>query len=315
MTRELLILRHGKAALGNGLKDFDRPLKDKGKRDIQRIGVWLQGNDVLPDATVASPAERALVTAQKSLKAAGTDTNSLTRDERIYEAGRKDLLDVVGGFIDGPGRVMVVGHNPGLEGLVAYLARERAHLAPGMLARLSMPDDWGGLEEGCARLLDLVDPSGLPRKFPFPRAGAAEMRDRPAYYYTQSSVIPFRWNGDQLQVLVIASSKKKHWVVPKGIKDPGHTPQESAAKEAWEEAGVEGRVLDEPLGEYDYDKWGATCTCVVYPMEVTKVIPEEEWEENHRGRLWVTPEEAAGHLKQPALKPLVLNLAARLGRS
>lgn len=313
MTRELLILRHGKADSGSGMTDFERPLKDKGKRDIQRIGVWLQEREALPDTTVASPAERALVTAQKSLKAAGMSTDALSKDKRIYEASRNTLLDIVANFSDNPGRVMLVGHNPGLSSLVGYLAGPFMGLAPGMLARLAMPADWRNLDGGCARLLDLVDPSTLPRKFPFPHAGASEYRDRPAYYYTQSSVIPFRQNGNRLEILVIESSKKKHWVVPKGIKDPGLSPQESAAKEAWEEAGVEGRVLDQPLGEYVYDKWGSTCTCTVYPMEVTKVIPEAEWEESHRGRRWVTPEQASEHLKQEALKDLVLDLAAKLG--
>jgi phosphohistidine phosphatase len=99
------------------------------------------------------------------------------------------------------------------------------------------------------------------------------------------------------QILVISSSKKKHFVVPKGIKEPGLTPQASAAKEAREEAGVEGRVGDDPVGSYTYGKWGSTCTVDVYPMEVTEVLPEEEWEERYRGRQWISPEQAVGRLK------------------
>jgi phosphohistidine phosphatase len=47
-------------------------------------------------------------------------------------------------------------------------------------------------------------------------------------------------------------------------------------------------------------------------MKVTRVIPEEEWEESHRGRQWVTPEKAANELKQRELEPLVKKLAATL---
>jgi len=101
-------------------------------------------------------------------------------------------------------------------------------------------------------------------------------------------------------------------VVPKGIKEPGMSPQESAAEEAREEAGVEGVVGDEPLGSYVYEKWGAATTCHVYPMEVTRELAYEEWEENHRQRTWVTPQQAAAQLRQPQLGPMVEALAARL---
>ena len=175
-----------------------------------------------------------------------------------------------------------------------------------------MPADWKTLIAGCAQLVSITRPGTLPKKFPFPGPDGKELRDRPAYYYTQSSVIPYRIRDGEAEILVIASSKKHHLVVPKGIKDPGLSPRESAAKEAWEEAGIEGKVADTVLGSYHCDKWGATCTVDVYAMEVTRVIPEEEWQESHRGRQWVSPEKAARQLKQEELRPLVKKLAASL---
>ncbi len=315
MTRELLILRHGKADAWTGGKDFDRPLTNGGKRDVQRVGVWLQGRDALPDATVTSPAERAQTTAEKCLKAGGGNTNGMTTDGRVYEASRDTLLDVLAGFPDGPGRLMLVGHNPGVEALASHLSGIPAGMAPGFLVRLEMPDDWSDLKRNAATLMEIVNPDDLPIQFPYPAPGAEDLRPRPAYYYKQSSVIPYRWHEGQLQILVISSSKQKHWVIPKGIKDPGMSPQDSAAKEAFEEAGVEGRVWNDAIGGYTYDKWGATCKCTVYPMEVTRTIPEAEWEESHRERLWVTPEQAAGRLKQSALRCFVIDLAALLNDS
>ena len=47
-------------------------------------------------------------------------------------------------------------------------------------------------------------------------------------------------------------------------------------------------------------------------MKVTRMIPEDEWEESHRGRQWVTPEQAAGQLKQKELRPLVQQLEKML---
>jgi phosphohistidine phosphatase len=139
-----------------------------------------------------------------------------------------------------------------------------------------------------------------------------ERRDRPAYYYTQSSVIPYRLRDGKPEILIISSSKQKHWVVPKGIKDPGLSAQDSAAKEAWEEAGVEGRVVESAIGNYAYEKWGATCTVDVYPMEVTRMLPEKEWEERHRGREWVSPEQAQQRLRQDELKPMISALVTVL---
>ena len=319
MTRELLLLRHGKSDWDTGVDDYHRPLKDRGKRGAQRIGVWLAQQKMVPDFIVTSPAERALVTAQKVCKAMGDGDAGIQRDKRIYAADIDELLAVLGDCPQEAGRVMLVGHNPGLEELLVWLAIEAVPepddgklLPTATLARLQMPADWQALTTGCARLNSITRPGTLPKKFPYPSPDGKERRDRPAYYYTQSSVIPYRVRDGKLEVLVIASSKKHHLVVPKGIKDPGLSPRESAAKEALEEAGIEGEIAEAALGSYTCEKWGATCTVAVYPMKVTRVIPEEEWEESHRGREWVTPDVAASRLKQQELRPLVIKLAAML---
>jgi phosphohistidine phosphatase len=319
MTRELLLLRHGKSDWSTGVDDYHRPLKDRGKRDAQRIGVWLAQQKMIPDLIVTSSAERALVTAQKACKAMGDGDQGIRSDKRIYAAGLDELIEVLGDCPQDAGRVMLVGHNPGLEGLLDWLACEAVPvpddgklLPTATLARLQMPADWQVLTAGCARLDSITRPGTLPKKFPYPAPDGKEQRDRPAYYYSQSSVIPYRVRDGKPEILVIASSKKHHLVVPKGIKDPGLSPRESAAKEALEEAGIEGEIAETALGSYSCEKWGATCTVEVYPMTVTRVIPEEEWEESHRGREWVTPDMAVRGLKQKELRPLVTKLVATL---
>ena len=318
MTRELLILRHGKSDWTTGTGDFDRPLQDRGKRGAQRMAVWLQRQDLMPDHVIASPAERALVTAEKICKAMGMGSRVIKKKKRIYEASLDDLLKVLKDCPKKAQRVLLVGHNPGLEQLLLYLAGgsispEGGKLLPtAALARLTMPDSWKNLASDCARLESITRPDSLPEKFPFPSFDSDELRERPAYYYTQSSVIPYRIKKGKPEVLIISSSKKKHWVVPKGIKEPGFSPQQSAAKEAVEEAGVEGKVGKKMIGSYVYDKWGASCTVEVFPMKVTKVIPKKYWEERHRGREWVSPEQAAEKLRQRELAPMVLSLAKKL---
>ena len=319
MTRELLIFRHGKSDPRVRSDDYHRPLKDRGKRAAQRAGVWLAQQGLVPDHVISSPAERALVTAEKACKAMGLYAGQINEDKRVYAADLDALLELLGECSDSSRRVMLVGHNPGLEELLIYLtggevsvADDGKLLPTAAIARLTMPEKWVGLSEGCASLIALTRPDQLAGKFPFPDHTGTELRDRPAYYYTQSSVIPYRLRNGRLEILVILSSQKKHFVVPKGIKDPGLSPQDSAAKEAREEAGVDGRVLDPAIGSYRYEKWGSLCTVDVYAMEVTAVVPEHEWEESHRGREWVSPEEAVKRLKQKALAPMVLDLAEQL---
>jgi phosphohistidine phosphatase len=320
MHRELIILRHGKSDWTQSVDDFDRPISDRGKRSAQRIATWLLQHELLPDRVVSSPAQRAVETARKACKAMGMAAGDVHTDHHLYLASLQDLLKVLARCPRQVHRLLLVGHNPGLEELARYLLKSRVPLLhhekllpTAALMRLTMPDDWRRLDRGCADLLDRILPKELPELFPFPDANAQEWRERPAYYYRQSSVIPYRYQDDRLEVLVIQSSKKKHRVVPKGIHDPGMTAQESAAKEAWEEAGVEGEVKPECLGEYSYPKWGAACRVKVYGMRVTRMIEEKEWRESHRGRHWVSPEEAAATLKQPELGKLVLRLAEKYG--
>ncbi len=319
MARELLLLRHGKSDWAVDSDDLHRPLKDRGKRGAQRIGLWLQQHDLLPDHVLSSPAERARVTAEKCCKATALTARDVHLDPRIYLATPDTLLAVLADCPAQARRVMLVGHNPGLEQLLRRLVAtpidtpaDGKLLPTATLARLSMPDDWRQLAPGSASLLDLVRARDLPKKFNFPSPHGKELRDRPGYYYTQSSVIPYRIHDGRVEILLVRSSKGKHWVVPKGIADPGHSLQSSAAKEAREEAGVEGVVDDTPLGSYRYPKWGASCTVTVYPMRVTRVIDTDEWEEQHRGRQWVSAAEAADRLKQPELAPLVRALEKQL---
>jgi len=169
MTRELLLLRHGKSDWSVGADDFHRPLKQRGKRAAQRIGVWLAQQEMMPDYILTSPAERALVTAQKVCKAMGNRAESVNPDDRIYDARVDDLLEALGDCPDAATRVMLVGHNPGLEALVVWLARDHVAmpsdgklLATATLARLAMPADWRSLPQGCASLESITRPDTLP---------------------------------------------------------------------------------------------------------------------------------------------------------
>ncbi len=123
--------------------------------------------------------------------------------------------------------------------------------------------------------------------------------------FNQSAAIPFRFEDGEPLILLITSRRKKHWVVPKGIIEPLLSAPESAAREAWEEAGIRGRIRPQPIGEYEYDKWGGTCHVRVFLLEVEEELAE--WPEAFlRERRWVSVEEAAALVDQAGLRRLIL---------
>ncbi|WP_200875059.1 histidine phosphatase family protein [Methylomarinum vadi] len=321
MNRQLLLMRHGKSDWRVDADDFDRPLKTRGKRGAQRMGVWLLQQNLVPDYIISSPAERASNTAAKLTKAMGLTRQHIHYDARIYEADIEQLQAVLADCPAHSHRVLLVGHNPGLEELLLHLhgsdieRPEDGKLLPtATLAVLKMPEDWSELKPGTAKLTSITRASTLSETFPFNGIAGLEQRLRPAYYYSQSAVIPYRIKNSELQLLLISSSGKNHWVVPKGIIEPGCSAHASAANEAWEEAGVRGIVSEQMLGCYQYQKWGGTCTVQVFPMLVTDFIGDREWEESHRHREWFTLKKATLLIEQQPLQAMFAALAAALGQ-
>lgn len=321
-TRQLLLLRHGKSDWSGGEDDLDRPLSERGKRDAQRIGVWLATHNRVPDCVISSPATRAVATAEKACKAIGLGVAGLSHDPRIYAAGVDELMEVIRQLPTKSKRVLLVGHNPGLEELIPYLTRSNPQPHEGgkifptaTLVTLQFEEKWSRLGAGSGALIETLYPRTLPKKFPWPQLQPQEQRIRPAYYYSQSAVVPYRFRKGRLEILIVRSSQRKHWVVPKGIHEPGLSARRSAAKEALEEAGAEGRVARTAIGHYYHEKWGASCKVILYPMAVERLIKKSEWEESYRSREWVTPQQAAQRMRQKELGAMILTLEKRLLRS
>ncbi len=169
MARELLILRHAKSDWDSGhASDFERPLSRRGKNDAPRVGAWLYREGLVPDHVISSPAERARQTAVKVCKSLELSKKKIVWDPEIYEADVSGLLQVLGRCPSDAPTVLLVGHNPGLESLVQYLAgddleaAEDGKLLPtATVARLEMPDDWSELMRGCAQVISVTRPKGL----------------------------------------------------------------------------------------------------------------------------------------------------------
>ena len=129
------------------------------------------------------------------------------------------------------------------------------------------------------------------------------MADVPSHFYTQSAALPYRVLDSGVEILLVTSRLKKRWVLPKGVVEPGMSPADSAAKEAWEEAGVEGSISRRPLGSYTYEKWSGVCRVQVFPMRVLRLA--ETWPEDTRDRRWYGPDEATRKVDEPELREIL----------
>ena len=125
----------------------------------------------------------------------------------------------------------------------------------------------------------------------------------------QVAALCWRRGEQGLEILLVTSRETRRWVTPKGGRMPGLTDARAAAVEALEEAGVEGRIADHPIGTFRYLKWlrrgeGRWCVVSLYPLEVT--VQHATWQEQHeRMREWVEQDEAAHRVNEPELKALI----------
>lgn len=130
----------------------------------------------------------------------------------------------------------------------------------------------------------------------------------------QVAALPWRRGAGGIEILLVTSRETRRWVTPKGGRMAGKTDAEAAAQEALEEAGVAGRVLDEPFGTFRYLKIlkrrGARwCVVSVFPLEVT--VEHEDWKEKtERTREWMSAAEAERRVEEPELKALIAAFAA-----
>jgi len=164
MTHELLVLRHAKSAWNTDARtDYDRPLSKRGRRDAPRVGRFLASRGLAPDYVVSSPALRARQTVIAVCEPLGIGEEAIHWDDRIYHAATGHLMDVLSECPEDAARVMIAGHNPGLEMLVQTLSKRRIpmpddyKLMPtAAVAHLEIPGRWKDLDGGTAELISLT---------------------------------------------------------------------------------------------------------------------------------------------------------------
>ncbi len=169
--KTLTLLRHAKSGWDDPVaRDYDRPLNGKGRRAAALVGRHMRSLGLEFDHVVASPATRVVETLEEIVTGYGR-TLAPTWDRRVYLASAVTLLDVVHGLPAVVERVLIVGHNPGLEDLVLMMVPDAADplrdtvedkYPTASLAELHLDiADWTDAVAGGARLTRFVRPRDL----------------------------------------------------------------------------------------------------------------------------------------------------------
>ncbi len=124
----------------------------------------------------------------------------------------------------------------------------------------------------------------------------------------QVAALCWRHRKSSLDVLLITSRETKRWIIPKGWPMEGRKDYTAAKREAFEEAGVDGRISKEALGQFSYEKIGMTgnrrVVVTIYALEVEKSL--KAWPEmKERERQWFSLADAALRVAEPGLKAIL----------
>lgn len=151
--RELILLRHAHAeSLAPGHSDLDRPLSAEGSAEAEAAGRWLLDNKLVPDRVLCSPARRTRETLEAVLGVVGYVDQRL--EDGMYEASPGVLAALADAHRDVE-RLLLVGHNPGLERLAALLnsgqSGDYRGMPPAAIVVLNLPAEVD-IEPGSASL-------------------------------------------------------------------------------------------------------------------------------------------------------------------
>jgi phosphohistidine phosphatase len=157
MRRRLIVMRHAKSDWSSGVDDHERPLARRGRREAGLAGDWLREQVADVGLVVCSSATRARQTWKRVAKRLDA-VPELRVDERLYGASDRQLRDVLRELPDATRTALLIGHNPGLEDLVAELTGVECPLKTSSIAVLSSRFDWAEAGVRWARLDDSVTP-------------------------------------------------------------------------------------------------------------------------------------------------------------
>ena len=134
----------------------------------------------------------------------------------------------------------------------------------------------------------------------------------------QYAALPYRVNpGARTEIMLITSRETRRWIIPKGWPQKGRAPHRSAAREAFEEAGVVGKVAKGSIGSFSYEKRlksGDIALCNVHVFALQVQHQSASWpEKKERQVQWLSARRAAKTVNDPSLSNIILRMARMAG--
>jgi phosphohistidine phosphatase len=163
MSRQLYLLRHAKSDWASDApNDFQRPLNDRGVRNARKMGKWMAEAGMLPETVISSSALRAWQTAALVCNGLGINETRIVFDADLYLADIDTLLRTIGNLPGTLSTAMLVGHNPGLDQMVMFLAGDELPtsadgklMATATLAQFEIEGDWTTVADSAAQLVQV----------------------------------------------------------------------------------------------------------------------------------------------------------------
>ena len=168
--KTLTLLRHAKSGWDDPVsRDFDRPLNPRGRKAARTVALEMKAQGLAFDRVLASPARRVVETLEE---VAGTfGALSPEYDRRLYLASASILLEIVRGTGDEVGRLLLVGHNPGLEQIALHLSGQdgcgmrgdiEVKYPTATVVEIELPvEHWAQVKEGAGNLTRFIRPRDL----------------------------------------------------------------------------------------------------------------------------------------------------------
>ena len=165
MKRRLIVMRHAKSSWTSDAEtDHGRPLKGRGRRDTPRVARRLVELGWVPEVVLSSDSRRTRETADLLAEEWPEETR-FEFSKTLYRAGIEEVIDEAYAVPDDVGCLLVLGHNPGWEQVLAWLTGEDRQLTTANAAllegtgqtwpeALADRDGW--------KLLEIVRPKELP---------------------------------------------------------------------------------------------------------------------------------------------------------
>lgn len=138
--RRLIVMRHAKSSWKSAaLRDLDRPLSKRGRKDAPRIGRELQAIGWVPERAVVSPSERTQETFR--LMASALDATKAVTAPKLYHASADTILGLIATIPDAITTALTLGHNPGTEEVLRRLTGDLIAMKTGCAALLTTEAD------------------------------------------------------------------------------------------------------------------------------------------------------------------------------